>query len=156
MTLLRPEKVYLTGSFCKIGILCTWALFRRKEQGEKWAKTLQKRCLAQFVHRCCATSTDKLSQLAGGSEKNTFFVGFLPIFRPVNCFWAENLYMKRIFWEENGLSLLFLATGTTDTKFRRSTGVTTANSTNKYQKYKSVELGDQLDHHFHHGVVFIS
>ena len=26
----------------------------------------------------------------------------------------------------------------------RSTGVTTANSTNKYQKYKSVELGDQL------------
>ena len=30
------------------------------------------------------------------------------------------------------------------TKFRRSTGVTTANSTNKYQNYKSVELGDQL------------
>ena len=38
-----------------------------------------------------------------------------------------------------------MAAGTTDTKFRRSTGVTTANSTNKYQKYKSVELGDQLD-----------
>ena len=40
--------------------------------------------------------------------------------------------------------LLLLATGTTDRKVRRSTGVTTANSTNKYQKYKSVELGDQL------------
>ena len=37
-----------------------------------------------------------------------------------------------------------MAAGTTDTKFRRSTGLTTANSTNKYQKYKSVELGDQL------------
>ena len=33
----------------------------------------------------------------------------------------------------------------TDTKFRHSTGVATANSTNKDQKYKSVELGDQLE-----------
>ena len=41
-------------------------------------------------------------------------------------------------------SLLFLAAGTTGTKFRRSTGVATANWTNKYQKYKSVELGVQL------------
>ena len=41
-------------------------------------------------------------------------------------------------------SWLFLAAGTTDTKFRHSTGVATANSTNKDQKYKSVELGDQL------------
>ena len=39
----------------------------------------------------------------------------------------------------------FLAAGTTDTKFLGSTGVATANSTNKYQKYKSVELGDQLE-----------
>ena len=38
----------------------------------------------------------------------------------------------------------FLAAGTTDTKFLGSTGVATANSTNKYQKYKLVELGDQL------------
>ena len=38
----------------------------------------------------------------------------------------------------------FLAAGVTETKVRRSTGVTTVNSTNKYQKYKSVELGDQL------------
>ena len=30
-----------------------------------------------------------------------------------------------------GPGLLFLVAGTTDTKFRRSTGVTTANSTNK-------------------------
>ena len=40
----------------------------------------------------------------------------------------------------------FLAAGTTDTKFLGSTGVATANSTNKYQKYKSVELGDQLSY----------
>ena len=104
----------------------------------------------EFVSRWCAPSTDKLSQLAGGSGKNTFFVGFLPIFRPVNCFWAEYLYMKRIFWKENGPSLLFLAAGTTHSKFRRSTGVTTANSTNKYQKYKSVELGDQLGWFYKH------
>ena len=38
----------------------------------------------------------------------------------------------------------FLAAGTTDTKFLGSTGVATANSTKIYQKYKSVELGDQL------------
>ena len=37
--------------------------------------------------------------------------------------------------------MLFLAAGTTDTKFRRSTGVTTANSTNIRN---TVELGDQL------------
>ena len=37
-----------------------------------------------------------------------------------------------------------MAAGTTDTKFLGSTGVATANSTKIYQKYKSVELGDQL------------
>ena len=41
-------------------------------------------------------------------------------------------------------NLLVLATGATDTKFRSSTGVTTANSTNQYQNTKSVESGDQL------------
>ena len=40
-------------------------------------------------------------------------------------------------------NLLVLAAGTTDTKFCSSTGVTTANSTNKYQNAKSVELGDK-------------
>ena len=54
------------------------------------------------------------------------------------------MYMKRIFFKKIGPSLLFFAAGTTDAKFRRSTGVTTANSTNKYHKYKSVEFGDQL------------
>ena len=52
--------------------------------------------------------------------------------------------MTRIFFKKIGPSLFFLAAGVTETKVRRSTGVTTANSTNKYQKYKSVELGDQL------------
>ena len=60
----------------------------------------------------------------------------------------DNMNMTRIFFEKIGPSLFFLAAGTTDTKVRRSTGVTTANSTNKYQKYKSVELGDQL-HYIH-------
>ena len=41
------------------------------------------------------------------------------------------------------LQLVFLAAGVTETIVNRSTGVTTANSTNKYQKYKSVELDDQ-------------
>ena len=86
----------------------------------------------------------KLDPLVKGSDKNIFFEGVLPVFRPVFCFFTDNMNMTRIFFKELGPSLLFLAAGTTDTKFRRSTGVTTANSTNKYQKYKSVELGDQL------------
>ena len=86
----------------------------------------------------------KLSQLVGGAGKNTFLGGFFSVFCPVFCFFIDSLYMTRIFWKKIGPSLLFLAARTTDTKFRRSTGVTTANSTNKYQKYKSVELGDQL------------
>ena len=53
-------------------------------------------------------------------------------------------YNTDILRKKIGPSWLFLAAGTTDTKFRHSTGVATANSTNKYQKYKSVELGDQL------------
>ena len=88
--------------------------------------------------------SEKLSQLIGGAGKTTFFGGFLPVFCPVLCFFTDSLYMKRIFNKKIGPSLLFLAAGTTDTKFLGSTGVTTANSTNKYQKYKSVELGDQL------------
>ena len=48
------------------------------------------------------------------------------------CFFTDSLNMKGIFKKN------------TDTKFRRSTGIPTANSTNKYQKYKSVELADQL------------
>ena len=39
--------------------------------------------------------------------------------------------MTRIFWKDIGPDLLFLVAGTIDTKFRRSTEVTTANSTNK-------------------------
>ena len=49
--------------------------------------------------------------------------------------------MTQIFFEEMGPSLFFLAAGTTDTKFLRSTGVTTANST---IIRNTVELGDQL------------
>ena len=91
-----------------------------------------------------ATFQAKLIQLVRGAVKNSFFGGFLPVFCPVSCFFTDNLYMTRIFFEKIGPSLFFLAAGVTETKVRRSTGVTTANSTNKYQKYKSVELGDQL------------
>ena len=81
-------------------------------------------------------------------RKNTFFGGFFSRFFPVSCFFTDSLFITRIFWEKKiRPSLFFLAAGTTDTKFRRTTGVTTANSTNKDQKYKSVELGDQLVHH---------
>ena len=86
----------------------------------------------------------KLSQLIGGAGKTTFFGGFLPVFCPVLCFFTDGMYMTRIFKKKIGPSLPFLAAGTTDTKFLGSTGVATANSTNKYQKYKSVELDDQL------------
>jgi len=78
----------------------------------------------------------KLSQLVGGDEKNILFGEFLPVFCPVFCFSTDNMYMTQIFIEKIGPSLLFLAAGTSDTKFRHSTGVTTANSTNKYQKYE--------------------
>ena len=53
--------------------------------------------LAEFVRICCATDTDKLSQLARGAKKTPFFGGFLSIFRPVPCFWALYMYMAGIF-----------------------------------------------------------
>ena len=86
----------------------------------------------------------KVAEIVRSADKTPFFGGFLPVFCPVFRFFTDNMYMTRIFFEKIGPSLFFLAAGTTDTKVRRSTGVTTANSTNKYQKYKSVELGDQL------------
>ena len=52
--------------------------------------------------------------------------------------------MTRIFWKDIGHGFLFLVSGTTDTKFRRSTGVTTANSTNKNPNANKLGLGDQL------------
>jgi len=51
-------------------------------------------------------------------------------------FHRQFVYDTDILKKKIGPSLRFLAAGTTDTKFRRSTGVATANSTNKYQKYK--------------------
>ena len=91
------------------------------------------------------TFEDKLGQLVRGADKNTFFWRFLARFS--SCFLLfhrQFVYNTDILKKKIGPSWLFLAAGTTDTKFRHSTGVTTANSTNKYQKYKSVELGDQL------------
>ena len=51
----------------------------------------------------------------------------------VPFFWFHAFFMcmTRLFWKDIGPGLLFLVAGTIDTKFRCSTGVTTANSTNK-------------------------
>ena len=92
-----------------------------------------------------ATFEDKLGQLVRGADKNTFFWRFLARFSSRFLhFHGQFVYNTDILKKKIGPSCLFFAAGTTDTKFRHSTGVTTANSTNKYQKYKSVELGDQL------------
>ena len=116
-------------------------------------KKLEKSCwpeklLARKVAGLKSCWPQKLLRWSEVLIKTPFFGGCLPVFCPVFCFFMDNMYMTRIFFEKIGPSLFFLAAGTTNTKVRRSTGVTTANSTNKYQKYKSVELGDQLLHPF--------
>ena len=47
----------------------------------------------------------KLSQLAGGAEKNTFFGGFLPVFRPVFCFFTGHLYVQSLFCKKKSVHL---------------------------------------------------
>ena len=86
----------------------------------------------------------KLSQMAGRARKKQFFSGFLSVFRPVFCIFTNNIYNKKIFWKKIGPSLLFVVAGATDTNVRRSTGVTTANSTNIRN---TNQLGDQLPNH---------
>ena len=54
------------------------------------------------------------------------------------------MYIESKFLRKNEPSMLFVPAGATDTKVLHSTGVATTNPTNKYQKCKSVELGDQL------------
>ena len=122
----------------------------------KWCAKPGLRCCATFQAwpemlqhsrpglKCCATSQAKPIRTAGGAGKSRFFGGFLPVFCPVVCIFPICIHIIRIFKKKIGSSQLFLAARATDTKVRRSTGVATANSTNKYQKYKSVELGDQL------------
>ena len=114
---LRLKKASWVRFFSKISVLYTNYRWKSKKQDKKRAKNLQKRW-------------------------------FFQPFQPAGWVWTDfdicQKPFERIFWKEIGPSLLFLAAGTIDTKFRCSTGVTTANSTNKYQKYKSVELGDQL------------
>ena len=79
---------------------------------------------------CCATNQAKLSQMVGAAGKNRVFKHFLPDFCPVWCVSSICIHMFRIFWKEIGPSLRFLAVGTTDTKVRRSTEFTNANSYN--------------------------
>ena len=74
-----------------------------------------------------ATFQDKLKIL----WNKQVFCRFYLLFRPIFCFETVFMYLTRIFWKDIGPGLLFLASETTDTKFRCSTGVTTANSTNK-------------------------
>ena len=115
---------------------------KKQETGQKMGKNPPKKGVFispsdQLLWQCHKSWSEEL-------RKTPFFGGFLPVFCPVSCFFTDSLYITRIFWKKIGPSWLFLAAGTTDTKFRHSTGVATANSTNKDQKYKSVELGDQL------------
>ena len=88
---------------------------------------------------CNISGKAKLSQMVGGAGKNCFFFN---VFCPAWCILFICMHIIQIFWKEIGRNLLFLAVGKTDTKVRRSTGVATANSTNKYQNAN--ELGDQL------------
>ena len=78
--------------------------------------------------KVAATNRDKLRI----QWNKQVFCRFYKVFRPIFCFRRVFMYMTRIFKKDIGPSLLFLASETTDTKFRRSTGVTTANSTNKH------------------------
>ena len=64
------------------------------------------------------------------ARKKQLFSGVLSVFRPVFCIFTNNIYNKKIFWKKIGPNLLFVVAGATDTNVRRSTGVTTANSTN--------------------------
>ena len=91
---------------------------------------------APFTEFCkwCAPIAEFRKSCSIVADKNAFFGVFLPVFCPVSCFFTDNLYMTRIFFEKIGPSLFFLAAGVTETKVRRSTGVTTANSTNKDPK----------------------
>ena len=47
----------------------------------------------------------KLSQLAGGAGKITFFGGFLPVFRPVFCFFTGHLYVQSLFCKKKSVHL---------------------------------------------------
>ena len=168
LALLQLEKAKWTDFFCKKGISYTYFWWKCKKQDEKLTKILKKSFFFQplwpsgWVHLIWSgpyqvdliwsgpnqvdliwsgPNQVELSQMAGGARKNSFFWQFLAVFCPVFCFFTKNIYNKKIFWKKIGPSLLFLEAGATDTKVRRSTGVTTANSTNIRN---TVELGDQL------------
>ena len=83
--------------------------------------------------------------MVGAAGKNRVFKHFLPDFCPVWCVSSICIHMFRKFWKEIGPSWLFLAVGTTDTKDRRSTGVATANSTNKYPNAN--QLSSAINYH---------
>ena len=80
-------------------------------------KPSKKRCffgpsgqLAQFVRICCATDTEKLSQLARGAKKHLFLEGFRPFFVPLvasgqgscilNAFFAKRTNQIDLFWPQ--------------------------------------------------------
>ena len=105
MALLRPDKVYLTGSFCKKKAFYIPRTVQKQRTGREMGKNPPKKMfffsatpanwlsLAVLVaarpYSCCATSTAKLSQLDGGAGNSPFLEGFR--------FFTDYLYMKRIF-----------------------------------------------------------
>ena len=68
--------------------------------------------------KSCATSQAKPIQTAGGAGKKLFFGGFLPVFCPVFCFFAHNLYMKCLFCKKNRSDWPPLAIGASIVKVR--------------------------------------
>ena len=73
----------------------------------------------QFDLKRAGSFEVKLSQVAGGAKKTPFFGGFLPIFRPVPCFWTGLMYIKCPFCKRNQSNRPCLAAGVPFTKFRR-------------------------------------
>ena len=120
---------HLLVSFCKLSLSRFVAATFQAKLSLSWIVAATFRDKFNLSWNVAATFQDKLKIL----WKKQVFCRFHLLFRPIFCFETVFMYLTRIFWKDIGPGLLFLASETTDTKFRCSTGVTTANSTNKNQ-----------------------
>ena len=59
------------------------------------------------VYRILQTVRDRLQNSGGGSDKNTFFGGFLQVLCAVSYFFMDNLYMKCLFCKKKSFHLTF-------------------------------------------------
>ena len=118
---------HLLVSFCKLSLSRFVAATFQAKLSLSWIVAATFRDKFNLSWNVAATFQDKLKIL----WNKQVFCRFHLLFRPIFCFETVFMYLTRIFWKDIGPGLLFLASETTDTKFRCSTGVTTANSTNK-------------------------